>query len=89
MNVLRGILLILILAAAVGFAIYNAQPVALKYYFGWVSVPLPLFLWAFFALFLGLVIAGLMGFWSKLTLRGRIRQRKKELARMEEGRVGK
>ena len=72
-----------LLAAAVGFAVQNLQPVALRYYFGWVSVSLPLFLWGFLFFLIGLILAGLVGFSTKLRLLTKIRQGKKTIADLE------
>jgi len=83
MSLLKGIFLVLLLAAGIGFAIQNGQPVALRYYFGWVSIPLPLFLWAFFSFFLGLIIAGLIASLTKVSLHSGIRQEKKAIAELE------
>jgi len=83
MKILKAALLLLLLAAGIGFALYNTQPVALRYYFDWVSVPLPLFLWAFIFFFVGLVIAGLVASVTKLGLHSRIRQGKRMITELE------
>jgi uncharacterized integral membrane protein len=77
------ILFFFLLAAAVGFAIQNDQPVTLKYYLGLVSISLPLFLWIFLFILAGLMTAGFLGFFSKLSLRSRIRRLKKEVDELE------
>lgn len=77
------VLILLVLAAAVGFAIQNDQPVSLKYYFGWESISIPLFLWAFFSIFIGLILSGLLGSLSKMNLHSQIRQQKKRIAELE------
>ena len=86
MNILKGILYLLLLGAAVGFAIYNDHPVSLHYYFGWVSLPLPLFLWAFLFFLAGLLISGGIAWISKLSLHSRIRRQKKVVATLEQKR---
>jgi uncharacterized integral membrane protein len=83
MSILRAILFLFLAVAAIGFAIYNDEAVAIKYYFGWESPPLPLFLWAFISFLIGLVVAGVAAFLSKLTLHSRLRQQKKTLAELE------
>ncbi len=83
MRIVKGAVFLLFLAAGIGFAIRNDQPVSLKYYLGWVSLPLPLYLWAFFSIFIGLIISGLMVVLSKAILQSRIRQQKKEMAELE------
>ena len=82
MNLLKGIFFLILLAAVIGFAIKNDQPVSLNY-FGQESLPLPIFLWAFFSFFLGLVIAGCIAFISKIGLRSRIRQQQKAITDLE------
>jgi len=86
MNILKGVLYLLLLGAAVGFAIYNDPLVSLHYYFGWVSLPLPLFLWAFLFFLAGLLISGGIAWISKLSLRSRIRRQKKIVAALEQKR---
>jgi uncharacterized integral membrane protein len=84
MGFMRGVILLILLLAGIAFAVLNDQPVSLRYYFGWVSPPLPLFLWAFLFLLFGLILSGVWSFFSKWGLRSRIRQRRKILEEMEE-----
>ncbi len=86
MGLIRGTIFFLLLIAGIGFAILNDQSISLKYYFGWVSPPLPLFLWAFLFLLAGLILSGIWAFFSKLGLYSRIRQRKKAIAELEQQR---
>jgi uncharacterized integral membrane protein len=86
MGLIRGTIFFLLLLAGIGFAILNDQSISLKYYFGWVSPPIPLFLWAFLFLLLGFIISGIWAFLSKLRLYSRIRQRKKTITELEEKR---
>ena len=87
MNILKGMFYLLFLAAAIGFALHNDHPVALRYYFGWVSLPFPLFLWAFLFFFVGLLISGVIAFLAKLGLRSRLRQQRKAIADLERKRI--
>jgi uncharacterized integral membrane protein len=86
MGVIRGLVFFLFVLLGIGFAILNDQPTPLKYYFGWVSPPLPLYLWAFLFLLFGLILSALWAFFSKLGLSSRIRQRKRTIAELEERR---
>jgi len=83
MRIFKWAIFLFILAAAIGFALQNDQSVSLRYYFGWESVPLPLFLWAFFSFFIGLIISGLMSAFSRIDLHSRIRLQKKGIAELE------
>ena len=83
MTILRGVIFFLMTVAAIGFAIHNDQAVSLNYYFGWVTFPLPIFLWAFLAFLIGLVVSGLIASLSKLGLQARLRHQKKLLAELE------
>jgi uncharacterized integral membrane protein len=83
MRIFKGAIFLFILAAAIGFALQNDQPVSLRYYFGWETLPLPLFLWAFLSFLIGLIISGLMSALSKINLHSRIRQQKKGVAELE------
>ena len=86
MGILKGTAFLFILAAGIGFAIQNDQPLALRYFFGWASPSLPLFLWAFLSFFIGIIISGLMTSLSKISLHSQIRQQKKAIAELEKKR---
>ncbi|MCX5909433.1 MAG: LapA family protein [Deltaproteobacteria bacterium] len=83
MSILRAIFFLILAVAAIGFAIYNDEAVALKYYFGWGSIPLPLFLWVFLCFLAGLILSSLVAVLSKLGLHSGIRQKKKLLTELE------
>ncbi len=83
MGFLKGIFFLCLLALAIGFALFNDELVSLRYYFGWESIPLPLFLWAFLAVMLGLIVSGIYGFITKISLRSHIRQMKRTIGEME------
>ncbi len=86
MGIIKGTAFLFILAAGIGFAIQNDQPLSLRYFFGWVSPSLPLFLWAFLSFFIGIIISGLMTSLSKISLHSQIRQRKKAIGELEKKR---
>jgi len=86
MSILKWAFFLFILLAAVSFAMENDQPVSLRYYFGWESLPLPLYLWAFLSFFIGLILSGLMNSLSKIGLLSQIRQQKKALVELEKKR---
>ena len=86
MSILKWAFFLLILLAAITFAIQNDQLVSLGYYFGWESLPLPLYLWAFLSFFIGLILSGLMTSLSKISLLSQIRQQKKALGELEKKR---
>jgi lipopolysaccharide assembly protein A len=83
MGIIKGFFYLILLAAAIGFAIQNDQPISLHYYFGWETTPLPLFLWAFFAFLIGIIISWFGAGFSKISLQTRIRQQKKAIAELE------
>lgn len=87
MGFLKGIIFLSLLTLAIGFALFNDEPVSLRYYFGWESIPLPLFLWAFLALVIGLVISGLYALIAKMSTRSQIRQMKRLITQMEKKRI--
>ena len=82
MRIFKWAIFLLLFAAAIGFALQNDQPVSLRYYFGWESLSLPLFLWAFLSFLIGLIISGLISAFSKINLRSRIRLQKKRIAEL-------
>ena len=86
MSILKWAFFLILLLVAVSFAMQNDQLVSLKYYFGWESVPLPLYLWAFLSFFIGLILSGLMTSLSKISLLSQIRQQKKALSELEKKR---
>ncbi len=87
MGILKAIIFLLIMAASIGFAVHNDGAVSLRYYYGLESLPLPLFLWAFLFLFVGIVLAGIAAFLLQIGLQARIRQLKKTVADLEKRRV--
>jgi uncharacterized integral membrane protein len=86
MSIWKWVLFLFFLAAAISFAIQNDQPVSLRYYFGWESLRLPLYLWAFLSFFIGLIISGLISSLSKIRLHAQIRQQKKAVVELEKKR---
>jgi uncharacterized integral membrane protein len=79
----KGVIFLFILAAAIGFALQNDQPLSLRYYFGWATLPLPLFLWAFLSFLIGIIISGLFSSLSKVRLHSQVRQQKKVIGELE------
>jgi len=87
MGILKAIIFLLLLAASIGFAVHNDEPVSLRHYFGLESMPLPLFLWAFLFLFIGIVLAGISAFVIQIGWQARIRQLRKTVADLEKSRA--
>lgn len=83
MGILKGAIFFLLLVLGVAFAIQNDQPISIRYYFNWVSPPLPLFLWVFSSLLLGMILSGVVAYLSKFGLYARIRQHRKSIADLE------
>jgi uncharacterized integral membrane protein len=83
MGILKAAVFLVLLAASIGFAVLNDEAVSLRYYFGLESISLPLFLWAFLFLFVGIILAGVAAFLTQIGLLARIRQLKKSVADLE------
>lgn len=83
MGILKAAVFLVLLAASIGFAVQNDEAVSLRYYFGLESISLPLFLWAFLFLFVGIILAGVAAFLTQIGLLARIRQLKKSVADLE------
>lgn len=83
MGLIRGIVFFILLIVGIGFAIQNDQPVSLKYYFGLVTPPLPLFLWAFLFVLLGLILSAVWAFISRIGLYSRIRLHRRSIEELE------
>jgi uncharacterized integral membrane protein len=86
MRIFKWAIFLFVLAAGIGFALQNDRPVSLRYYFGWESISLPLFLWAFLSFLIGLIISGLISAFSNINLHSRIRLQKKRIAELERSR---
>jgi uncharacterized integral membrane protein len=87
MGIFKAIVFLLLLAASIGFAVHNDGAVSLHYYFGLESMPLPLFLWAFLFLFIGIVLAGILAFFIQIGWQARIHQLRKTVADLEKRRA--
>ncbi len=87
MGLLKGLIFLGLLTLAIGFALYNDELISLRYYFGWESIPLPLFLWAFLAFIIGLIISAFYAFLAKINMRFRLQQMKRLIAAMEKKRI--
>ncbi len=85
MGILKGVLIIVILAAAIGFAVSNDEAVSLRY-FGFESQPLPIFLWSFLFLLAGVVFAGIFAFFLKIGVQAKLHRLKKTLVDLEKKR---
>jgi uncharacterized integral membrane protein len=83
MMILRGLFVLFLTGGAIGFALYNDQAISMHYYFDWVSIPLPLFLWFFLAFWVGLLIASVIGSVNKFSLQARLRHQRALLAQLE------
>jgi uncharacterized integral membrane protein len=83
MGLIRWIIFFILLIVGIGFAIQNDQPLSLKYYFGLVTPPLPLFLWAFFFVLVGLVLSAVWAFISRIGLYSRIRLHRRSIEELE------
>jgi uncharacterized integral membrane protein len=83
MGILKAVVFLILLAASIGFAVQNDEAVPLRYYFGLESMPLPLFLWAFLFLFVGIILAGVAAFATRIGLMARISRLKKSVAELE------
>jgi uncharacterized integral membrane protein len=87
MGIIKAIIFLLLLAASIGFAVHNDEAVSLRYYFDLESIPLPLFLWAFLFLFIGIVLAGISAFFIQIGWQARIRHLRKTAADLEKSRA--
>lgn len=83
MGLIRAIVFFFLLIVGIGFAIQNDQPVSLKYYFGLVTPPLPLFLWAFLFVLLGLILSAIWALISRIGLHSRIRRHRRSIEELE------
>ena len=83
MGLIRGIVFFILLIVGIGFAIQNDQPVSLKYYFGLVTPALPLFLWAFLFVLVGLILSAVWAFISRIGLHSRIRLHRRSIEELE------
>lgn len=77
-RLIKTVAITLLFIVGITFAMKNNHEVTLRYYFGWESPPMPVFLLAVFSVLLGVLLAGfgfLMDQWSlKKALREKARQ---------------
>jgi uncharacterized integral membrane protein len=83
MKFLKSIVTALLFLVAITFSLKNNEMVALKYYFGWESLDLPLYLLVFFSVIFGIFIGGMEGVIERIKSGNVIRKLKKEMKKME------
>jgi uncharacterized membrane protein YciS (DUF1049 family) len=82
---IRLILLILILLAALGFGVKNAeQAVTLKYYFGLSTQPIPVYQVVLWTFVVSVSLVGILLFPEWIKMRLQLRRQRKTLERLEE-----
>jgi len=68
MEMAKIILIVLFIVIVATFSTMNQQEISLRYFFGWETVPFPLFLLILASLILGLILGFLVGLGDRLKL---------------------
>lgn len=80
---LKTVLLVLLFIAGITFAVENTQPFVLRYYFGFESPPLPLFLLVLVSVLFGVLLAGLGFLFDQWSLKRALRQKEREVESLQ------
>jgi uncharacterized integral membrane protein len=82
-KVLKTIFLALLFILGITFSMENTTPVALKYYFGLETPPVPLFLVVLFCILLGVCLAGVGFLIDQRLLRRSLREKERQVAALQ------
>jgi uncharacterized integral membrane protein len=82
-KVLKTIFFTLLFILGITFSMQNADPIVLRYYFGWETPPLPLFLLVMFSILFGVVLAGAGFLIDQWALRRALREKDRQVASLE------
>ena len=82
-KVLKTISLVLLFIFGITFSMENTTPVALRYYFGLETPPVPLFLLALFCILLGVCLAGVGFLIDQRLLRRSLREKERQIAALQ------
>jgi uncharacterized integral membrane protein len=82
-RLLKTVLLLLLFIAGITFAVENTQPFVLRYYFGFESPPIPLFLLVLVSVLLGVLLAGLGFLFDEWSMRRTLRQKDREIESLQ------
>jgi|SRR5258706_1444901 len=83
-KVLKTIFLTLLFILGITFSMENTGPVALRYYFGLETPPMPLFLLVLFSILLGICLAGIGFLLDERSLRRSVREKERRIAALQE-----
>lgn len=81
---IRALLLIALLFVAITFGTQNSGSVTLRYYFGLVSTPVPLYLVIYVAIILGIIAGMAIGISTRVNLRRKFKKLEKTNASLRE-----
>lgn len=82
-KVLKTIFVTLLFIVGITFAMENAEPLRLRYYFGLETPPIPLFLLVLFAVLVGVVLAALGFLFDQWSLKRALREKDRAIASLE------
>ena len=81
---IKALLLIALLFLAITFGTQNSDSVILRYYFGLVSIPIPLYLVIYVAIILGIIAGMVIGISTRASLKGKLKKLEKANASLRE-----
>lgn len=82
-KVIKVLFLTLLFILGITFSMENAQPLSLRYYFGFETPPVPLFLLVLFSVLLGVLLAGVSFLLDQWSLKKALREKEREIASLE------
>lgn len=81
---IKALLLIALLFLAITFGTQNSDLVTLRYYFGLLSIPIPLYLVIYVAIILGIIAGMVIGISTRASLKGKLKKLEKANASLRE-----
>ena len=82
-KVAKTIFFTLLFIVGITFSMENTDPLVLRYYFGFETPSIPVFLLVLFAILLGVILAGVGFIFDERSLRKRLREKDKEIENLK------
>ncbi|MFQ5849089.1 MAG: lipopolysaccharide assembly LapA domain-containing protein [Candidatus Binatia bacterium] len=82
-KVIKTVFFALLFILGITFSMENTKPLVLHYYFGLETPPIPLFLLVLFAVFLGVLLAGIGFILDERSLKRVLREKEQEIESLE------
>ncbi|MFQ5683364.1 MAG: lipopolysaccharide assembly protein LapA domain-containing protein [Candidatus Binatia bacterium] len=80
----KTVFLTLLFILGITFSLENTEPVVLKYYFGLVAPPIPIFLMVLLSVLFGVFIAGIGFLMDQRRLKTTVREKEREIKMLQQ-----